>query len=155
MTDEMTAERIKEALDLLMKGGTFGDLHGFKPEDIEAVYSVGFASYQAGKFDEAETVFRFAVFYNHLEPKYLLALGAAQQAQRKYEEAIKTYAGIALIDLHEIRAYYHIAECLLALERRDEAVDMLKEAVRLAKPETENGREYKAKAEEKIKGLKG
>lgn len=154
MSDEDMMNRMKEVLDLLSKGYTFGEINGFTEEEIESIYSIGYTCYQTGKYDEAENVFRFLCAYDHLQTKYSLALGGALQAQRKFAEAAAIYANILLLDFYETRAYYHIAECQLALGDRDEALSTLEALVKVAKPEDATAREYRAKAEETIGRLK-
>ena len=150
MTNEEMQKRMLELLEGLKKGHTLGDLQGYSPEEIEVVYSLGFTSYQAGRFDEAEKIFRFACMFAHLEPKYYLALGGALAAQRKYAEAIPTYAYVLMLELNNVEAYGCIADCYLALGNPAEAKNALDEIVARADVKTAEGREAKAKALAKL-----
>lgn len=146
MTNEEVQKRMIEMAEEFKKGATFGDLQGYTPEEIEVVYSLGYSSYQAGRFDEAEKIFRFACMLAHLEPKYYLALGGALAAQRKYAEAISTYAYVLMLELNNVEAYGCIADCYLALGNAGEAREALEEVVARADVKTSEGREAKARA---------
>lgn len=150
MTNEEMQKRMFEMVEALKKGATLGDLQGYSPEEIEVVYSLGYTSYQAGRFDEAEKIFRFACMFAHLEPKYYLALGGALAAQRKYTEAIPTYAYVLMLELNNVEAYGCIADCYLALGNADEARKALEEVVARADVKTSEGREAKARALAKL-----
>ena len=66
MTNEEMQKKMGEMFEALKKGATLGELQGFSPEEVEVVYSLGYTSYQVGKFDEAEKIFRFACLLSHL-----------------------------------------------------------------------------------------
>ena len=150
MTNEEIQKRMLEMVEGFKKGATLADLQGLSPEEIEVIYSLGFSSYQAGHFDEAEKIFRFTCLFSHLEPKYFLALGGALAAQRKYDEAITTYAYVLLIELNNVEAYARIADCYLALGNAEEARKALDEIVARADVKTSEGREAKAQARAKL-----
>lgn len=154
MTNEEMQNRVLEVLESLKKGATIGDLQGLSPEEIEVIYSLGFSSYQAGHFDEAEKIFRFTCMVSHLEPKYYLALGGALAAQRKYDEAITTYAYVLLIDLDNVEAYARIADCYLVLGNAEEATKALDEVVARANVKTGEGRTAKAQALAKLEKIR-
>lgn len=150
MTNEEIHKRMLELIEGIKKGYTLGELQGYSPEEIEVIYSLGYSSYQAGRFDEAEKIFRFACMFAHLEPKYYLALGGALAAQRKYAEAIPTYAYVLMLELNNVEAYACIADCYLALGNAEEARNALDEIVARADVKTAEGREAKARALAKL-----
>ena len=153
--DEVLRQQMMEVMKDLGEGKTVGALAGFTPDDLEAVYSLGYASYQAGKFDEAEKVFRFVCLFDHLEKKYFFALGGALQAQRKFAEAVPVYASVMLRDVDDMQAYLRLAECQLALGERGEAVSALECALGRPEPADEANRGYRAEAVKALARLKG
>ena len=155
MSQEEMIERMKTVLAGFAAGRTVAQMRGMSPDEVEAIYSMGYTYYQVGKLDEAEKVFRFVCLMNHLDSKYWLALGAVLQTQRKFAEAVKVYANIMIIDMHEAQAYYRLAECKLALGDRAEALEALEMLKNVADVKTATGREYVAKAEKMVKRLKG
>ena len=148
-------EKLKKVITGFAAGRTVAEMRGMHPDEVEAIYSMGYTYYQVGKFDEAEKVFRFVCLLDHLDSKYWLALGAVLQAKRQLAEAVKVYANILLTNMHEVRAYYRIAECKLALGDRAEAREALEMLGKVADVKTSVGREYAAKAAKMMERLKG
>ena len=153
--DEVLRQQMMEVMKDLGEGKTVGALAGFTPDDLEAVYSLGYASYQAGKFDEAEKVFRFVCLFDHLEKKYFFALGGALQAQRKFAEAVQVYASVLLRDFDDMQAYLRLAECQLALGDRGEAVAAFECALERPEPSDGENLGYRAEVRKGLARLKG
>lgn len=147
MKAEELLERMKGVFGGFAAGKTVAEMRGLGPDEVEAIYSMGYTYYQVGKLEEAEKVFRFVCLLDHLDGKYWLALGAVLQSRRQFDEAVKVYANILLTDMREVRAYYRIAECKLALGDRAEALEALELLKKVADGKTSVGREYAAKAE--------
>ena len=147
-------EKLKKVIEGFAAGKTVAEMRGLSPDEVEAIYSLGYTYYQVGKLDEAEKVFRFVCFMDHLDGKYWLALGAVLQSKRRLEEAVKVYANILLTNMNEPRAYYRIAECKLALGDREEAQEALAMLEKTADVKTAVGREYVAKARKMAERLK-
>ena len=154
MKTEELIERMKGVIEGFAAGKTVAEMRGLSPDEVEAIYSLGYTYYQVGKLDEAEKVFRFVCFMDHLDGKYWLALGAVLQSKRQLDEAVKVYANILLMNMNEPRAYYRIAECKLALGNRDEAREALEILEKTADVKTAVGREYVAKARKMVERLK-
>ena len=155
MDQEELMERVNGVIEGFAAGKTVAEMRGLGPDDVEAIYSMGYTYYQVGKLDEAEKAFRFACFLDHLDSKYWLALGAVLQTQRRLDEAVKVYANILLTHMDEPRAYYRIAECKLAQGNRAEALEALDLLEKMADVKTSVGREYVAKAKQMRARLKG
>ena len=155
MSQEELIERMKTVLAGFAAGKTVAEMRGMGPDEVEAIYSMGYTYYQVGRLEDAEKVFRFVCLMNHLSSKYWLALGAVLQAQRRYEEAVKVYATLLLSNAREPRACYRIAECKLALGDRAEAQEALAMLQKVADAKTVVGRECLAKAKNLVERLKG
>lgn len=136
---EVVAEAIEK---VFVKGQTLKDLRGFDDAQMETIYSLGFNFYQTGRYEDAEKVFKLLTLLDYSEVKYWLGFGAVQQAQRKFDQAVKSYAMGMMIDMHEPRLAYHAAECYIALGDKANAESALA-AVEEFAPEAS---EYKAKA---------
>lgn len=155
MDQEELVKRIDAVIEGFAAGKTVAEMKGLGPDDVEAIYSVGYTYYQVGKLDDAENAFRFACLLDHLESKYWLALGAVLQTKRQYAEAVKVYATILMSNMGEPRPYYRIAECKLALGDQTEALEALNLLEKAADVKTSVGREYLAKAKQMRARLKG
>jgi len=109
----------------MKEGGVLRDVRGITKEQMEAIYSVAFNLYRAGKYEDAEKVFKFLCFFDHLEKKFWMGFGAAQQAQKKYETAINAYAYAAVLDVKDPRAPLQAADCHIALGNTAQAESAL------------------------------
>lgn len=116
---------------------TFGELRGMEPKDMAAIYSIGYGLYSNGQFENAEKVFKFLCFYDHLEKKNWMGLGATRQMLKKFEAATQAYGMAALLDPEDPKPPLHAADCFLALSRLNEAESALNGAITFAgdKPE--------------------
>lgn len=117
---------------LLNEGGVLRDVRGITKEQMEAIYSVAFNLYRAGKYDEAEKVFRFLCFFDHLEKKFWMGLGSSQQAQKNYQNAINAYSYACVLDIKDPRAPLQAADCHIALGNTKEAISALTAAIEFA-----------------------
>jgi type III secretion system low calcium response chaperone LcrH/SycD len=117
---------------LLRSGGTLGSAQGVTPRECEALYQLGHGHYAQGRYSDAFKVFSLLLVYNHLEPRYLLALGGAAQMLGRYADALQHYATATLAALDDPRPPLHSAECLIAMGRLPEAAQSLQLAIALA-----------------------
>lgn len=139
MPEELTAEDLSDYQDLIAQtfgqGGTLADLNGISDEQCEALYTLGYSLYERGKYSEALKVLGYLVTMNHLEHRYLLALGATAQALHKYEDALKQYMAAAMLDPLEPAPMLHSAHCLLALGHHDKAIESCDLAIAMSTSE--------------------
>jgi len=138
----------KEFGDLIEKGlTTVRESKGINDEEMNAVYSVAHNFYMTGRYDDAETIFKFLVIFDHLNPKYWIGLGAVRQVQKRFKQAIEAYANVVgNLDVENVKASYYAAECYLALGDKVNAKSAVEHVKQFADPKTELGRKYAAKA---------
>lgn len=119
--------------ELLMAGGTLGDVYDYTEQDYEVLYVLGHSLYTQGRYHDAVKAFGFLVLHHHLERRYLNAFAASLQMVKRYEDALCNYSMASVLELSDPVPTFHSGECLLALGRLEEAqqaMDMvLKEAV--------------------------
>ena len=147
--------KIAEGVKTLIKDkATLKQLKGVTNDELEAVYSLAFGYYQTGKYEEALKLFQFLVLFDHLNAKYWFGLGAAQQANKDFQNAVVSYGYCSFLKLDNPKPQLHAAECFLALGDKKSAASAL-EALELYCPkDTDVGREYRAKAA-KLRDLVG
>jgi len=138
-------EFIRSQTELVQNGATIAELRGITPEQLEAVYSVGFNFYKTGRYDEAEKVFRPLMLLDFYNAKYAFAFASSLQAQRKFEQATRAYAMVTILDAEDPRPLYHTAECMLALGDQEQALAALDMMQELAVAKDERSRTYIAK----------
>ena len=142
-TQEFDEQRIREAADALFKGGTIADIKGLSDDELETIYALGYNLYTTGQLKDADTVFRYLVFIDHTNAKYWIALGAVQQLNREFANAVTSYGFASFLDIHNPKPQYHAAECLLALGDKEKAESALAALDLYAPPDSP----YRAKAE--------
>lgn len=107
--------------ELLLAGGTLGDVYDYDEQDYEVLYALGHSLYSQGRYQDAVKAFGFLVLHHHLERRYLSAFAASLQMVKRYEDALCHYSMASVLDLDDPLPTFHSAECLLALGRVDEA----------------------------------
>ena len=134
---------------------TLGELKGISRQELEAVYSLGFTHYRTGRYEDAAKLFQFLVLFDHLNPKYWLALGAVQQVAKDYKGAVASYAYASFLDLENPKPQLHAAECFLALGDKENALSSLDALDEYCPKNTETGRQYREKAAALRKQIEG
>ncbi|MDB5798403.1 MAG: CesD/SycD/LcrH family type secretion system chaperone [Paucimonas sp.] len=119
------AEQISRVVDQLTKGKTLGELAGYTPEAMNTLYTNGYALYKQGKYAEACEAFRALVVFNHLDRRVFAAYAASLQMLCRYDEAVNYYALAAMMDVNDPAPVFHCAECLLAMNKKEEALASL------------------------------
>jgi type III secretion system low calcium response chaperone LcrH/SycD len=110
---------------LLKMGGRLGDGWGITDAEREALYQLGHGLYEQARYSDAFKLFSMLVIQNHLEPRYLSALGSTCQMLGRYTDALQHYMAATVIRLDDPRPVFHSAECLIALNRLMEAKESL------------------------------
>ena len=144
----MTQAQIEEAAKKFMNGSTIKELKGITNDELEAVYSLAFNYYRSGKFDEAEKLFNFLVFFDHLNQKFWMGVGAVRQVKKDFTGAVQAYGYASFLDLKNPKPQLHAAECFLAMGDKRNAASSLEALDQFCPKDTDLGREYRAKAAE-------
>jgi type III secretion low calcium response chaperone LcrH/SycD len=114
--EQISEQDLQEIVQSVFESGsTLKAVRGLNDREMEAIYSVGFALYEQGKHSDAENIFRFLCFHDHLEKKYWMGLAATQQLLKKYAQAADTYSFCALLDVKDPVPPLHAGECYLAI----------------------------------------
>ena len=144
----MTQAQIEEAAKKFMNGSTIRELKGISNNELEAVYSLAFNYYRSGKFDEAEKLFNFLALFDHLNPKFWMGVGAVRQVKKDFSGAVQAYGYASFLDLSNPKPQLHAAECFLAMGDKRNAASSLEALDHFCPKDTDQGREYRAKAAE-------
>lgn len=104
----------------------------------EDLYTMGYNFYNHGKYDEAASCFATLALSDSSNAKHWMGLGAAQQMNKKFEEALGAYSFAALTDVLSPRPSMHAAECFFALKRIPEGLAALEAAEILAQAKEED-----------------
>jgi type III secretion system low calcium response chaperone LcrH/SycD len=105
----------------------------FSDEQIAGLYAVGYDLCAQGQYDKAVSFLILAALYRPGERNYMLALGICHKALKQHARAIQAFSMATALDPTNPDAALHVAECLLALKRRDEAESLLASVVECAR----------------------
>ena len=135
---QLTDETLDQIVDRFQNhGATFKEIKGISDDELEAMYALAHGQLQNGRFEQAETMFRFLCLNDHLSHKYWLAMGICLKEQEKFEEAVNALGVAGLLNMEDPRAAFAAAECHVRLGNRTESVAALESAISFAgdKPE--------------------
>lgn len=141
---QATKSQILEAVKKFVDVGTVREAKGITRDEMESIYSVGLGFYRTGNYPNAEKVFRFLCLFDHLNTKYWAAMGGVRQIRRDFAGAAEAYKFAIFLDIHNARAMYYLAECFVALGRKEDAIGTL-DALAIEAPKDAVGREMVAK----------
>lgn len=129
---------IQSALtDHLLGGGTLKEVYGTSPEELEALYVLGTRLYTQGQYLQSAQVFGYLMRIDHFERRYYKAAASALQMMKSYPQAIDAWAVASYLDIDDPEPFFHTAECLLALGKREEARQGFAICVASTKDQTE------------------
>lgn len=116
--------------------------------DARAHFERGMEAYKADRDDEAVEAFKQAV---QLEPEFaeahyrlglaLNVVGQTEESDKAFEQALKLYEKMTRKDSKDANVFYFMGLCYEKLGKYDEAVKVLKEAVRNS-PEEDDDKYY-------------
>ena len=106
---------LSESVQELASGGTVRQHQGITDEEMDLLYSTGYNFYTTGNYADAEKVFQYLVYLDHVNQKYWQALGSALQARRDFARAATAYSFAGFLDLTNPQPQYYAAQCFLAL----------------------------------------
>lgn len=137
---ELSEAQLQELMERLLSGQTtIQETKGLSDEQMEAIYSIAFNCYSAGKYQEASEVFTWLSMCNPFQGKYWLGLGASLQMTGKFEPAQYAYAMSAVTGQPgDPVPHLYAAECCLAQGQKDDARKALKMAADFAEGRPEH-----------------
>ena len=127
-----TAEYESDLEEFLARGGTFQQANGIADEAMEATYSMAYAHYESGNYEQAAEIFQYLCYHNHEESRYFLGLGACQQMLQAYGQAAETFFYAARLDDKDPTALFSMVDIYLALREYEKATMVLDEALKVA-----------------------
>jgi type III secretion system low calcium response chaperone LcrH/SycD len=117
---------------VLHHGLTPARLAGITPQELEAVYALGYDDLQAGRLGEACERMAFLVQQDPWERRYHLAFAYCLQQAGQWESAGRFYAQALLMDATDAACAVRTGECLEAMGALDEAREAYEAAVKLS-----------------------
>jgi type III secretion system low calcium response chaperone LcrH/SycD len=104
------------------------------PVSLPKTYDIAYRLYAAGKYRDAEGVFRELIAVEERNYHFWMGLGACLQVQKKLGTAVEAYMLAALFEAEEVDPlpHLHAAECLYLLGETKTALKALESAKSIA-----------------------
>lgn len=131
---------------LFLHGGTLGQVKGVTVQECEGLYQFGHGFYSQGRYQEAFRIFALLVSYDHLEPRFLMALAASAQMLGRYRDALQHYSTAGLLMIDDPAPFFYSAECCIALRNTEGATESLRLALEVAGDKPEHA-QFRARTE--------
>jgi tetratricopeptide (TPR) repeat protein len=132
---------------LAASGRTLAKVRGISADELDALYGVGYDLCNEGSFHHALPIALQLVLHAPREPRYSFMAASCMQRQNQPEQAMLLFAQTPLLQPEDATAAYRLGECLLALDRLDEARDVLLETVELSRGNEQYRRMYELATE--------
>ena len=101
--------------------------------EAEAIYTLGYQSLVQGRVQGAFDYFALLSLYRPTNAKYLKGLARACRLLEDYDQAIRLYSFLVMLDPGDMQHNLDIAECLLMLRNSEEARDMVRLVIQACK----------------------
>jgi tetratricopeptide (TPR) repeat protein len=110
------------------------ELMGLDDKEVEVIFLMGHYLYNFGKYQSALNVFSVLTLYKPFVSRYWRAAGAANQALKRYKEAIVAYDMALTTNTNDVVSYTYRGESKLSSGFGNEGVEDLKRAVQIGAP---------------------
>ncbi len=110
---------------------TLAELMQLDDKEIEVIFLMGHYLYNFGKYQPALNIFSVLTLYKPFMSKYWRAAGAANQALKKYKEAIVAYDMALTTNFNDVVSYTYRGESKLSSGLTDDGVADLRHAVEI------------------------
>ena len=135
---------------------TLADLLNLDDKEIEVIFLMGHYLYNYGKYQASLNVFSVLTLYKPFVSRYWRAAGAANQALKKYNEAIVAYDMALTTNLNDVISYTYRGESKISAGLADEGVEDLKTAVQVGETQPFYGQWVnRARALLRVRGIEG
>ena len=129
---ETFAKLVEYIANKFMRGEvTLADLLDLDDTEIEVIFLMGHYLYNYGKYQASLNVFSVLTLYKPFVSRYWRAAGAANQALKKYNEAIVAYDMALTTNLNDVISYTYRGESKISAGDENEGVDDLRKAVEI------------------------
>ena len=105
----------------LSEGTTLKVLKEISDDQMEAIYSLAYQDYQAGKYERSAKLFRILALLDHFNVKYVLGHAAVQKKLSNHTQAVFLYSCAYLLDSNDVRIPYYAGICHMEMGNYVEA----------------------------------
>lgn len=112
---------------------TLADLLELDDKEIEVIFLMGHYLYNFGKYQPALNVFSVLTLYKPFVSRYWRAAGAANQALKKWNEAIVAYDMALTTNLNDVVSYTYRGESKISAGLEQDGIEDLRRALEVGK----------------------
>lgn len=116
----------KDIASKLQKGEiSLKDAMKIPQEKLDIMYALAHEAYTEDKYENALKFFSVLTLYSPLDLDYWLGYSATCKMLQKHDYALLGYATALQLDLKRAETYYRVVECLVKLDKKEEAHKVL------------------------------
>jgi type III secretion system low calcium response chaperone LcrH/SycD len=114
--NNLSEDELLRLVEAVIGGVSLAEATGISREAIESLYGLGYNLYNAGDYENAETIFQSLCLYDFNDPRFWQGLGGVRQALGKYQQAVDAYAfGMTASALGDPEPVFHAGVCFLKM----------------------------------------
>lgn len=110
---------------------SLAELFSLNAREVEVIFMMGHYLFNYGKYQAALNVFSVLTMYKPMVSKYWRAAGAANQALKKYKEAVLAYDMALATNFEDVISLTYRGESKISLGQPADGIEDLRKAVRL------------------------
>ncbi len=129
-------QRTQQLLQQWAEGkATLKDVRGYSDEELYAIAKAAYFFFYQGRIDKARTLFMGLYAINPVDPYFAKALGVVEMAAKNPAQALAAYDVAIKLAPQDAGAWLGRAEVKLAMGQKVNALDDLRRAQQVVKPE--------------------
>ncbi len=126
----LSREEVSAMYEQAQKGASLAEMFNIPPQSLEAGYALACNLYSAGKFHDAETMYRALCTYDSEVARNWIGLGCCLEKRAAYPEAAFCFARAAEQGYPmNAKPLYLLAQCCCSIQDKDSARKVLEIAV--------------------------
>lgn len=98
----------------------------FTDAEVESLYGFAVDLIRQGQYEKALNLVLVAAVYRPTQARYFRAVGICHKKLDQHDAAIQAFQMATSLEPDDMESALHVAESLLALEREDEALPLLR-----------------------------
>ena len=126
----LSKDEVQRMYEQAKKGATVAEMFKIPPASLEAGYTLAYNLFSAGKYHDAETMFRGLCQYDDFNPRNWVGLGCCLEKRASYREAAFCFAHAADLGYPlNPKPLFLLAQCLCAIKDMESARKVLDIAI--------------------------
>ncbi len=133
-----------KAIGTLYRGVTIAQYKGMSNKLLEGIYTLGHQHYKQQNFKLASKIFRYLCIHDHLESRFMAALGACEYHNGDYQSAQYVLENALSLNNNQPSAYLNLALSYIAQKKKAEAVEVLSKIISVTQDDMLHKKEHQS-----------